>query len=194
MFKRRTPKTILSKISETFWPSMGWKRLVRYAMHRTARLSGDNYAVAAGLASGAAISSTPILGTHLVQALVLAFITRGNYMASMIGTVWGNPWTFPFLFFFSYQVGTYTLNLFGYNHHPEAEIGMFTLSFLEANIFPLAVGGYICAIVLWPAYFLGFYILIRNAKAARRKYKRHKIKKLAKEITLPNVRNNEQKD
>ncbi len=187
MFKRRKPRKITSHIGEFIWPSMGWKRFFRYVMHRTIRLSGNNYSIAAGLASGAAISSTPIFGTHIIQALIITYIIRGNLIASAIGTLWGNPWTFPFLLFMSYETGMYVLDLAGLNSDIPEMAQNITMTDIFTNymdfIIPMTVGGYICAIILWPLYFAVFYILIRNAKAAKMTIKKRRIKKVAKEIT-----------
>ena len=182
MFQRRNPRTLLQKLREVFWPSMGWVRAFHYVKHRLLRLSDTNYGIAAGLASGACVSFTPFMGTHFIQALGIAYITRGNYLASVVGTFWGNPWTFPFLFAASHYVGTYVLNLFGVAHIGEMP---HTLSWeaISAALLPITVGGYICAVLAWPIYMGICYVLARNAKLARRKYKQIKAHRISKEIT-----------
>lgn len=183
MFKRRKKRNLSTKIKESLWPSMGWKRLFRYLTHRIIRLSGSDYNIAAGLSTGAAISSVPLVGTHILQALALSYVVRGNYISSMIGTLWGNPWTFPFLFYLSYKVGIVALSIVGYDYEHSEDMEMSFAMFLDQNFLPTAVGGYICSILLWPVYLVIFYALIKNAKAARRSYRKIKIKKVAKEIT-----------
>jgi len=84
---------------------MGWKRAITYWAHRISRLPGSNYAISAGIAFGAAISFTPFVGLHLVLAGVLAWLFRANILASAIGTLVGNPWTFPFIWLWIYQLG-----------------------------------------------------------------------------------------
>ena len=54
--------------------------------------------VAIGLAWGAAISFTPLLGFHLIICYLGTYAMRGNLIAATVGSVIGNPWTFPFFF------------------------------------------------------------------------------------------------
>jgi hypothetical protein len=61
------------------------------------------------VACGAAISFTPFVGLHVVLGALLALIVRGNLLAVVAGTLVGNPWTFPFIWVASYEVGQYLL-------------------------------------------------------------------------------------
>jgi uncharacterized protein (DUF2062 family) len=61
------------------------------------------------VACGAAISFTPFVGFHVVLGALLALIVRGNLLAVVAGTLVGNPWTFPFIWVASYEVGQYLL-------------------------------------------------------------------------------------
>ncbi len=90
---------------EFLWPRAGWRRSARYIFHRMARLPGTPYSLAAGFACGAAISFTPFVGLHFVLAATLALIIRANILSSAIGTAVGNPWTFPFIWIWIYEVG-----------------------------------------------------------------------------------------
>ena len=107
MFSRRTELSFFSKLRDFMWPNMGWSRTLKYWAHRVSRLPGSNYAVSAGIAFGASISFTPFVGLHLVLAGFLAWIFRANIIASAIGTLVGNPWTFPFIWFWIYQLGVW---------------------------------------------------------------------------------------
>jgi uncharacterized protein (DUF2062 family) len=73
------------------------------------RLSGTPHNIAAGVACGAAISFTPFLGLHILLGALLALIVRGNFLAVVAGTLVGNPWTFPFIWVASYEVGKFLL-------------------------------------------------------------------------------------
>lgn len=64
---------------------------------KLSRLKGTPDSIAAGFACGAAISFTPFVGFHLLLAALSAWLIRGNLAASAIGTIVGNPWTFPFI-------------------------------------------------------------------------------------------------
>ncbi|KKB07250.1 DUF2062 domain-containing protein [Devosia chinhatensis] len=87
------------------WPRMGWKRYLAYLQKRLMRLSGSAHAIAAGLASGAAVAMLPLFGLHFVLGLALAFVTRGNIVAAAIGALWGNPLTFPLFVAAGYGLG-----------------------------------------------------------------------------------------
>ncbi|HEV7346054.1 MAG TPA: DUF2062 domain-containing protein [Devosia sp.] len=96
---------LLDKLRDTLWPRMGLRRYGAYLRKRVMRLSASPHAIAAGVASGAAVSMFPLIGLHFILGFVLAFITRGNMLAAAIGTVWGNPITFPVFFAAAYAVG-----------------------------------------------------------------------------------------
>lgn len=87
------------------WPRMGLRRYGIYLGKRVMRLSASPHAIAAGVASGAAVSMLPLIGFHFILGFVLAFLTRGNMIAAAIGTAWGNPLSFPFFFAAAYAVG-----------------------------------------------------------------------------------------
>lgn len=91
------------------WPRTGWRRFGVYYLKRLIRLSGTPHNIAAGVACGAAISFTPLVGLHIVLGAALALIVRGNFLAVVAGTLVGNPWTFPFIWVASYEVGQFLL-------------------------------------------------------------------------------------
>lgn len=93
------------RMRNMFWPRMGLKRYARYLVKRVMRLGASPHGIAAGVASGAAVSMFPLIGVHFVLGFALAFLTRGNMIAAAIGTAWGNPATFPLFFALSYAVG-----------------------------------------------------------------------------------------
>lgn len=91
------------------WPKRGIKRAAVYWGHRMARLPDTPHGIAAGVAAGAAMSFTPFLGLHIVLGSLVAFLIRGNYIGVIIGTFFGNPWTFPLIFALNYEIGAYIL-------------------------------------------------------------------------------------
>jgi hypothetical protein len=105
MFKRRKQHPVLQRLGYLIWPRTGWSRAGLYIWHRIARLRGTPHSIAAGLASGAAVSFTPMVGIHFVLAAITGSLTRGNLIAAMIGTGVGNPWTFPFIWIWIYHLG-----------------------------------------------------------------------------------------
>lgn len=109
MFKRRVPKTFFRKMRDFFWPRLGWRRSGRLYALKLYRLQGSAGTIAAGFACGAMVSVLPMPGFHFLLAALTAWILRGNLIASAIGTVVGNPWTFPFIWVISWHTGNFLL-------------------------------------------------------------------------------------
>ena len=86
-----------------------FNRLFKKMLLQLKRLKGTPYSIAAGFACGVAISFTPFIGFHLILAAITAWIIRGNVVSSAIGTLIGNPWTFPFIWIAVLSTGNFLL-------------------------------------------------------------------------------------
>lgn len=157
-----------NRIRDNVWPRMGLRRYSAYLRHRVMRLSASPHAIAAGVASGAAVSMFPLIGLHFVLGFVLAFAVRGNMIAAAIGTVWGNPLTFPLFFAASYAVGDWLMGGGGVSASEDARIqatgeqlsqGLFASGF-EA-VWPTFKTMMIGGLPLAVAVFALFYIVVR---------------------------------
>ncbi len=168
LFKRRDKQKIHSRIRNIFWPSMGWKRTLNYFKHRVLRIPATTSSIAFGLAIGCSISFTPTLGFHILQALFICFIFKWNYFAGVIGTVFGNPWTFPFILTASYQVGKIIFVILGYEDFLLKEINVSLLQGIRDYpykiLLPTLLGGYFLAIVTLPLFYGAFYCAINKAR------------------------------
>jgi uncharacterized protein len=111
MFAAREKTTLGRRAREFCWPSIGVRRAWAYRMHRLARMDVSPHTLAMGFAAGAFASFTPFVGFHFILAALLAWMLRGNLIASAVGTVVGNPVTFPFIWIATYNLGAYTLGL-----------------------------------------------------------------------------------
>ncbi|MCB1721874.1 MAG: DUF2062 domain-containing protein [Rhodospirillales bacterium] len=190
MFKRRTPRTVLQNIRELFWPSMGWVRAAHYTKHRVVRLSDSTQKIAFGLAIGVAISFTPILGTHFVQAGFLAYVLRANFLAALIGTFAGNPWTFPFMWWAAISLGSFIFQLLGLPaeaalpEHADFWVIWDLIKSEPYRIFaPWFVGGYLLGALTVPLTYSVFFRLVGSAQAARKKARENRLHKVAREVT-----------
>lgn len=77
----------------------------QHFMERLRSLRGTPSSIAAGTAMGVMVSFTPFVGLHTLLAIVLAWLFRVNVLAAAIGTIVGNPWTFPFIWAAVYYTG-----------------------------------------------------------------------------------------
>lgn len=67
----------------------------------------DPREVALGLAIGAAVSVTPLVGFHAILALLIASVTPSNRLAALLSTQLGNPLTLPFFFWLEIEIGSW---------------------------------------------------------------------------------------
>lgn len=109
MFARRRAPSWPDRVRSALWPRIGWRRAFAYRMNRVARLPGSSHTIAAGLACGVAVSITPLFGLHIVLAGILAYLCRGNLIASVAGTFFANPWTMPLIWLATLRLGSWML-------------------------------------------------------------------------------------
>lgn len=109
VFKRRDPRTLMQVLAETFWPRGGWGRAFEYMKHRVRRLPDTPEKIGRGLAAGVFITFTPFFGLHIFIAWFLARAIKGNVLAGVIGTAFGNPLTFPAIAVVSLKSGHFLL-------------------------------------------------------------------------------------
>lgn len=94
IFKRRTPKSWALWFWHLIWPQGGWGRAATYVKHRVRRLPDDPYRISRGVACGVFTTFTPFYGFHFVIAAILARAFRGNILAAIMSTFFGNPLTY----------------------------------------------------------------------------------------------------
>ena len=121
-------------------------RFFKLQTYKVIRIKDFPESVAIGLAWGAAVSLTPLLGLHLIICYTGTWIMRGNLIAATVGTIVGNPWTFPFFFYLDYKIGVF----FYFDKMKNYE---FKLNFLVNNFeelfFPTLFGSIPVAIFVW---------------------------------------------
>lgn len=94
VFKRRDKRSFGKVVREFFWPRGGWRRAALYIKHRLHRLPDPPHRIARGILAGVFTTFTPLFGMHFVIAAFLAFIIRGNIIAALLATFFGNPLTY----------------------------------------------------------------------------------------------------
>jgi hypothetical protein len=105
VFKRRTPRGWVQTISEFFYPRGGWSRAAQYVIHRVRRLPDAPHRIGRGVFAGVFISFTPLFGLHFLGAALIAWAIRGNVLAALLATFFGNPLTTPVIAYTSVEIG-----------------------------------------------------------------------------------------
>lgn len=90
----------LKKISSLFR-----KYNFRYFINSLKQLQGNPHYVSMGMAIGVFVSLTPTFPFHTPIAVALAYIFKGSKRAAAIGVWANNPFTLPFCYIASYELG-----------------------------------------------------------------------------------------
>lgn len=110
LFRRRQSPSRVEQFRVAVWPRNSWSRSTKYYGKRVLRLTATPHAIAIGFAAGAFSSCTPLVGFHFLTAFALAYLVRGNMIASALGTSIGNPLTFPFIWASTFKIGQWVLH------------------------------------------------------------------------------------
>ncbi len=173
LFRRRDGLSWWKVFIGWLWPRSGWWRAIQYIFLRVARLQGSTHHIAAGFAAGVAVSFTPFLGLHFLLGFALAWLTRGHLLASAIGTVVGNPWTFPLIFALTGRIGALFLddavvhNIPVWSWEALFDAPVIYLSAFLPLVFPLIVGGIPVAIFAWIIVYFPLRSVLRQFRARR---------------------------
>ena len=128
VFKRRKPRTYYEAFSESLYPRGGWRRAVQYIVHRLRRLPDPAHKISRGIAAGVFACFTPFFGLHFVIATGLAVLLRGNIMAALLATFFGNPLTFPIIAAVSMELGLWMMG------RPPIPLYQITWAFSDAAV------------------------------------------------------------
>ena len=110
MFKRQNKRGIFSKVRNYIYPEMGLKRTLAYYGFKMIRIKASSHSIAFGFSLGVFVSFGPFIGLHTICSFIFAFIFRCNLIATLLGSLVGNPWTFPALWWLEYKIGNLILN------------------------------------------------------------------------------------
>lgn len=200
MFRRREKRHVIRRLGNLLWPEIGFRRWIKYVGHRLARLPGTPYSIAAGFACGAAVSMTPFVGLHFVLAALLSWFISANVVAGLIGTAVGNPWTFPFIWVWIFDLGNWILqsdrvapgtrdidfsSLFGTMLEQTLKLNFdYIFNHAWPLFWPMIVGGFLTAIVIWPLVYFPLRRLIaayQHRRVMRRMQRRSKASSAVRE-------------
>lgn len=209
MFQRRDQKNLSHKIRDFFLPRMGWSRALKYLSLRVKRIDDSPRKVARGLAAGIFVTFTPMFGLHFPFAMLVAYLVRGNILAALAATFFGNPLTFPIIAWVCYRLGAYMLgfareetrwqyirhetgeafsslwtnfkSIFGYEPTPWDRF----LEFIQTIFVPYFVGGMIPGI----CFALATYFLSKPVIEAYQNRRKGRILQKFKELREAALRN-----
>ncbi|MEL6452428.1 MAG: DUF2062 domain-containing protein [Pseudomonadota bacterium] len=109
VFKRRDRKPFVRAMLELLWPRGGWARAFQYVKHRVRRLPDTPEKIARGIWAGVFTTFSPFYGLHFFVAALLATVMRGNILAALMATFFGNPLTYVPIGVISLQTGHWLL-------------------------------------------------------------------------------------
>ena len=116
-FGRKKKKRLITSIYNFIKIFFAFSRTKKYISLSIKRMKGSPQALSLGLATGIAISFTPFIGLHALLAIFISWVIGGSMAAALIGTLFGNPWTFPFIWYFTFEIGQF-IN-YGFLSHEE---------------------------------------------------------------------------
>lgn len=202
VFKRRDKRSVLQIAADAVYPKGGWARAFHYVKHRVRRLPDSPEKIARGIFAGLFTTFTPFYGLHFVIAALLARLLKGNILAALMATFFGNPLTFLPIGVIALKIGHFIL---GTELHQEVDdsladkfIGagedllnnlwaLFTDAdahwtrlgeFYDEVFFPYMIGGILPGIVTG---IIGYYLSV-PVIAAYQKHRRGKLKKKLAEL------------
>jgi len=109
VFRRRDRRSFLRTIGDLLYPRGGWTRAFQYVKHRVRRLPDSPERIARGIWAGVFASCTPFYTMHFLVAFLVARLMRGNVLAALMATFFGNPLTYLPIVFFAMKTGHFML-------------------------------------------------------------------------------------
>ena len=106
-FGRKKKKRLITRTYNFIKIFFAFSRTKKYISLSIKRIKASPQALSLGLATGIAISFTPFIGLHALLAIFISWVIGGSMAAALIGTLFGNPWTFPFIWYFTFEIGQF---------------------------------------------------------------------------------------
>ena len=87
----------------------GLQHIYQKILKKLDSIKGNPKSISKGFATGVAMSFTPFVGFHILLSLIVAKITKQNGVAATLGTIAGNPWTFPLIWYLTLNTGHFIM-------------------------------------------------------------------------------------
>lgn len=81
------------------------RKISQRIFYKLREIKGSPKSVADGFVTGIAVSFTPFVGFHILIALLIAKTMKQSGLAATLGTIAGNPWTFPVIWYLIWHTG-----------------------------------------------------------------------------------------
>lgn len=111
VFKRRKPRSWTNWAKQMVYPDGGFRRAMRYVVHRMRRLPDRPHRIARGVFAGSFIGFMPLPGLQFLGAAGFAWLVRGNILAALLATFNSNPITTPFFAVGAISLGHWMLGI-----------------------------------------------------------------------------------
>ena len=195
-FGRRDKKKLTTYIKSIFLFFISFSRTRKYISLSFQRLKGTPHELALGFSTGVAVSFTPFIGFHALISISLAWAIRGSMAAAIIGTFFGNPWTFPLIWYLTLKVGNIfygeifnfnnkisfvllkteltTLLLIFKNLFITFDINAISNNLLSLKLIPvMSIGSIPLVVVVWTAVY---FLTVNIIKSYQNRKKKEKVK------------------
>ncbi|MEL6640316.1 MAG: DUF2062 domain-containing protein [Pseudomonadota bacterium] len=209
VFKRRDRRSVWQTVIDFVYPRGGWARAAQYVKHRLRRLPDTPEKISRGVWAGVFTAFTPFYGLHFIVAAIIAKLMRGNILAGLMATFFGNPLTYVPIGVVSLETG---YRMLGIRQRGDIEvslggkfakagsdlwhnfISLFTPSkmdwrglslFYDEVFFPYLVGGIIPGIICATFCYYVSVPLIAAYQKRRRNALRNKLAQLQKKTANP---------
>ncbi len=153
---------------------MKLERTLQYLYLRFVRIRREPEEMARGLAAGVFVGLTPLIGFHMLLALALALVVRGNKFMALLSCWVGNPVTWSFFFLLEYRIGRWIL---GPGPGGVQELSLNPEKLLQASwsiFYPTMLGSILLGLVAAVAVYFASVPLIRAAQRQFRMRRRRR--------------------
>ena len=178
--------------------------VLRFVKFRMLHINDSEQRMARGIATGVFVAYSPLLGLHMLLALVVAQLIRANKALAVMAVWLSNPLTFVFIYYPCYLLGRFILPLL--HRKPQVDPDQvqqllnqtFSFRYMLSNLFTaeywkqaagvftkigleMCIGGVILGLIAALAsYYFSFYFIIgyRTRKATRKQNKPNKSAEL----------------
>jgi hypothetical protein len=179
--KMSKKNSLLLKLKRMVYPKKGYIKTFKLLFHKIGRNHDKKHSAAIGVAAGVAVSFTPLVGFHILLAALICLLFGGNTLMSIIGTLAGNPVTFPIFWYLSHCVGSRIIIKNVNVHLNEFFEALFSLDFdliwekFSYIYFQTLAGGVVFGLIVFGVIY---YLTLRFIE----KYKEARVRKFKKKV------------